>query len=499
VSALPAPDHTRARTHAEHVAVAKAETVQVRAVVALLSLLAIPATWLVARRFLPPPWPLAAATLFAASPFVHWFAQQARPHAVVTAFLMLALASALALRARPGWPSALACAASAALAAGTLQNGLAALLPIAAALLLSERLAWGGRVRFGSTALAGAALGFAVFQPYLFTGEAGPAPALQPGQVLIANHVVDLNLFRGAGFARIAQAFLGYDPLVAVLAALGTIALCAAALAGRWRGRGRDALVVLSFALPYLVAFGLYGRTYQRFALPLAPIACLLAAGALYALVQLAGSRAVPRALAIAVCIAALLAQALLALGLARARSAPSTIDEAVRWVESRVERVRERVAVTPGFELPLLLTDGALDADRVVNGTVVSVWHWHLYQVPPGGFDGPRWDVRTLPLGLPAERERARADMPGFLDAQGADWLVLQVYEGWFPLLESVRAAARARGDPVARFSPYRDGNPENLPLSFQDDEMPHGVAWALEAARARCVGPVVEVYRLR
>ena len=61
--------------------------------------------------------------------------------------------------------------------------------------------------------------------------------------------------------------------------------------------RGRDLIVVLAHALPYLAAVILYERTYSRFVIPLLPYAAVLSAAFLRDLGRSASARlAVPLA-----------------------------------------------------------------------------------------------------------------------------------------------------------------------------------------------------------
>ena len=90
----------------EHLAAAAAPVVQLRATVALLAALVVPATFLLARRFLASGWSLLAAALSATSLLHLVFSQQARPHGATATTFTLAVLGAMALRRRGdlvGW------------------------------------------------------------------------------------------------------------------------------------------------------------------------------------------------------------------------------------------------------------------------------------------------------------------------------------------------------------------------------------------------------------
>jgi len=79
--APPPPGAVEGATQAEHRALASKDFRDARLTGALLSLLAVPATFLLARRLVAAPWALFAAALVAVSLLGLYFAQQARPHA----------------------------------------------------------------------------------------------------------------------------------------------------------------------------------------------------------------------------------------------------------------------------------------------------------------------------------------------------------------------------------------------------------------------------------
>src|SRR5690349_839119 len=219
LAALIPPRVPRDASLAEHLAQASAPIVHVRIVVALLSLLAVPATYALARRFLGRGPAVLAAFLSAASLLSLLFAQQARPHAAAAAIALLAVVAALRLARRPSWGSASVAALAVGLSIGALQSGLLSALPLAAAwlwrdrrdssasfrrlappwmLLLAGAIAW--LLTPHSMPGSGAGGESTSFGGLVFTSDPGD-PRLAQG----AGHNIQLDRFDGGGFLVIAR------------------------------------------------------------------------------------------------------------------------------------------------------------------------------------------------------------------------------------------------------------------------------------------------------
>jgi hypothetical protein len=65
--------------------------------------------------------------------------------------------------------------------------------------------------------------------------------------------------------------------------------------------------------------------------------------------------------------------------------------------------------------------------------------------------------------------------------------------------VLSSVRSGLEKIADCVKRIVPDSVDVGQDLPLVYQDDEYARTSVWAWRAARARCFGPVMEVWRIR
>jgi hypothetical protein len=419
------PDDPPPRTLEEHLARARAPYVRVGIVVALLSVLLVPGTYLLARRFLERAWSLLAAALAATSVLFLWFSQQGRPHGAATSVILLAVLAALRLRRRPTFSSYVLAGIALGAAIGTLQSGVAALLPFAAAFLLRKKdqgleLASvrgsdlppdepsGPEPRIDGASFASpwfvalslAIVGLLAFALYpsmkgtpAFRGEPpGPAFALHGSLVTLMGHAISLTNFNGDGFALLARALWSYDPLIAATFALGAVVLLVA-LVGLWTRRSsrarsavassdtrRDLLVVLAFAVPYAAAIGLYHFSGQRFLLPLLPYIACVAAFGLRALWKLAQPRGVALRSAAAALVAAILAvQAFGAMKLSRIRSRPDTATEAATWLREHLPSKSDLVLLGPGFDLPLLLTPDALARNEERPNLSQR---WYTYQV---------------------------------------------------------------------------------------------------------------------
>jgi len=481
----------------EHLRRAAISHVRVRIVGAILSVLIVPATWLLARSLLAEGMALLAAAFMATSTLHLWFAQQGRPHSAAAAFGLIAILSALRLR-RSGRPiDVLAAGLALGLAVGSLESGVATIPAFAAALFLRE----GGvrRAAIGWYGLALAILGFCVwyFYPFLFapsTGRDAATLAVQGKTMNLFGHLIFLDQFRGAGFVKMVAALRDYEPWIAALAMLG-LALALSTAARKLPERWKDLVVVLSHALPYALLACLYARTYPRFATPLLPYLCVLAA---YAVSRI--SARLPAAQT-AVPLVLLAPQAWLAVRLDHARRAPDTIEETARWISANIPPGDEPVLVLPSLEIPLPDTDASLAAKAPMFDDANRPWLWYQYRLAPEDRPRPQWNFVSMPMVTDSDRAAIARDPATYLRGLRSQWAVIEVYgPGRKPaVLGSVRAGLEQIADRVARFVPDPVDEGQDLPLVYQDDEFARTSVWAWRTALARCVGPVMEVWRIR
>jgi len=489
-------------TLSEHLSAASSFRLRGRIAVALLSLLAIPLTWWLARVFLPDPWPLLAAALAAASPFVVWFAQQARPHAAAVPFVLLAICAAIELRRSGGWRAYVVVALAAGLAVGSLQNGVAALGPIGLALILRWKKD-GPRVLLGALAAGLAVAAFvARLYPFLFEGHAKDGVAVDgEGTLALSRHQVFLGLFNGRGFEVVWKSLEEYDPLLMASALFGLVAAALAILVGRKRlgpDRTADLAIVLAYALPYLVVIGLYQRTYQRFALPLVPFLAILATYGLFAASRWLGRRFAWIAGSIAVLLAC--AQFAWSHRLGTVRAAEDTIQRAAAWIVANSSPDTDRIDVMPGLDLPLARTRPSIERDARQKDEQNAPWYRHMCDPRTPPIDAPKYDIAWMDLITPEGRLRAHSEAYGFARALTGRYAVITAWpEGSRPALRAVRQGLAGQYELVARFNADDPDVGEDVPLVHQDDELPYTTPWALRILGAQCVGPSVEIYRLR
>lgn len=484
---------------------ASGEYLRVRIVVALLSLLIVPGTWLLARRFMGPGGALCAALLMATSVLDLWFAQQARPHAASAAFALLAVVAALNLRRRGRPIDYVAAGLALGLAVASLQSGIAVLLPLAAAVLLRSASARRASLLWIFAALALALVFVLLFYPFLLApsqNEVGVKLAVDEHHFNLWGHIIYFELFRGEGFARVWRTLCGYEPWIFGLSILGGV-LALARVASRQEARDaerlKDLAVVLSYAIPYFVVIGLYARTYQRFVIPILPyLACLAA----YAIVRIAGRVGARRTAVSATAALVLLApQVVAAFRLVTIRRARDTATLAAEWLTQNLKPGEDKILVQYPLELPLPSTRDALNSD---DGMLSDLKHpWVLYQrgLPEAQRLEPAWNMVVMPMRADAQRAMITHDPVAYLKLLQGDYAVIDVYEGGRTpiMLNAIPPALRQVGDLVARFSPDSVDGGSNAPIMHQDDEYPGATPWLWRVLRARCTGPVIEIYKLR
>jgi hypothetical protein len=475
-----------------------------RIVVAVLAALCAPATFLCARRFLSVRVSFLAGLLAATSPLSMAYSAQARPHAALAGLVAVTLAAALALRRRPTWRAHLAAGAGLAASVGVLQSALSLVLPLAAAFLLREgprsRRDWLRPLAACALSIPVVAHGFAL------PSARGPlAESVQPDEAVVwlGGHVVEIERFRGSGFATLFWTLWSYEFWLLVLlgcgAALG-IAVLRRARPATWlrTTEGRDAIVLAAFALPYTFVFGMYDSSFERFFLPLAPVLCVLGAASACALAE--SLRPVGRLIAVGAPGLLVAAPCCVALKLAWLRARPDTLEVAATAVRASSSPAVDRVWIAPRMELPLLATPEALERNRSQIGPV-ELFFWTRYQI-------------ERPLEIPGEAPHDMTIVPwvgkverGRLDAPAADELAAEhpglVVAGRLGpgrgthFLRTLQRALRERSPPDLRIRAVPWGD-EGRALSYARHPRDDPPYW-LDVLRAERVGPYVEITRLR
>ena len=488
-------------TLAQHLEWAGRLSVLVRSIVAVASVLLIPATWLLARRLFTPGWSLLAAALCAFSLLNLQFGQMARPHAFAAPFSVLGVAAAVRLRRRPDLASYLLCGLTGALAVASLQSGVAVLLPFAAAFALRERAERRWLEPKLLFPLALMALAVRVFWPFAFVSVPGAETGFAGGTIRVSDQTVAFSEFNGAGFPTVFLTLWYYETATTALAILGLVLfVLRPSLVRRGRADGRasdarrDLLVMLSYAIPYLVAIGLHERAQQRFVIPLLPFAALLATAGLAGLVRLVdGSRRAAQAVglvALALPVAATVAYA-------RLHERPHTQQAAADWIAANVAH-DDLVGVHLTYDLPLarrledLFVDGQFGGQR--RAGIFSPWQFHQCN-----HMGPSWrgERRALEnLYVPAETDLAavQADPEAWLEREGYKYVVVPGEHGasFHPLLMAVRGAAANIGTLVMQ-APR--GPRLKVEQKHEGLDTAHYTAFILTAPE---LGPELEIYDL-
>ena len=526
-SLFAAPPHPRSVERAsarEHLGTASKNYLDARRVSMLLSLLVVPATFLMARRFVSPPWALFAAALLACSVLWLTFAQQARPHAPAAGFAAWALVAALWLRRRGGARAWIVAGAAVGLAVACLHSGLALLPPLLAAHLLGRRRRL--LEPWALIPLVSIAAAVLLLYPIFglggteLTGEHALAVRRDGSTLYIANHNVELDRFDGGGFGRVLRTLWWYEPVLLLLLALAGAALlarrlCAPAAGSETRAddapERADVFVLLAYLVPYLAVIGVYGETFERFVLPaLAPLACFGAWGA--AELTRRGGRAVAALLVLALALPAAASGRLALL-----HSRPDTLEEAADWLAQAQPAGAVFLSPIPritfgdsSMELPLLRTRAALMGAGGPGARYYNIWSKYQRRLPEGSAAAPLFDLRWLtwsarragiPAGTPPLEFLAQNPRAFFSDS-GPGLYVIEDHRARPSNATEIllQDALEAFGTRLARFSPDPPGSETGFPMGYQDrDEQggrwPH-VTW--RCLRARASGPIVEVWRV-
>lgn len=516
---LPAegPEDPPPRTLEAHLERARAPYLRICIVVALLSVIAVPGTYLLARRFLDRPWAVLAAALVGTSVLHLWFSQEGRPHSAAMSMILLAVLASLRLRRKPVASSYVLVGIALGAAVATLQSGVATLLPFVAAFLLRSRRALRSSPWLVVLSILLLVAAMWAFYPSMggTSDTWGPASrmplAIHGSTIFLMGHVIHLQYFNGEGVPVLVGSLWAYDPLIAVMASLGAVL----GLAAMWQKRRspsperasraipEDLLVVLSYAVPYAIVIGLYYFSTQRFVLPLLPfLACLGAYALRSAWVFCRAHGRWPRTAAAAGIVAILAVQTFAATKLSWIRSRPDTATEAASWIRTHLRPGVDRILVSPGFELPLLQTPDALERNKPISANPNE--RWFAYQISAvcrSDTTSDRYELITLPIAETEARDRALADPARFIRDLDADWIVIEVHRthDWGGLLR-LREALGEVGELVVTFSPDRVRRWGDVPIAHQGfDPRPFPVPWFLRILDARCTGMVLEVWKLR
>jgi len=478
---------------------------RVRLIVALLSILAIPATFLLARLWLPAGWSLLAAALSGTSLLAVHFAAQARAHGAAAGLMALAVLACVRLRRRGDAASYALAGLCVGAAIGCLQSGVATLLPLAVAHVGVVREHGRRRHALLLLPLLCVAIAVVAFYPFLFQASAGADGARLgiDGSVLQqSKHRVYLELFRGVGFFLLGRALWNWEPALTLGAACGAIVwLLTRRRPTSLAARPGDRLVVLSFVMSYALAIGLYQRSYERFLLPLLPFLAVLAAWGVARICEAVRAAGARRALAVLLVVPMLGFPATVAARLVALRLQPDTPDVAAAWIEEHVEPAGPRIVTSRYFALPLFRTRLPQDDDsrhRLDDGLDwLSYERVTLRAVSPS----PAWHLQWIPFANDRElRASLQRGVRAWVASLPGEWCVNDVWtdERGVPPLAAITTALRVTSERLARISPDGDAPAWEAGLGYQDEIIGSVPPMAWRVLHARRFGPVVEIYRL-
>jgi len=446
-----------------------------------ISLLAIPGTWLAARRLAGEHAAWIASALVATSMLHALFSTQARPHAPQAAIAVLAVWAAMRVAERPSVGRCAAAVALASLALSTLQIGAATMPP----LLAGAWLAGGGlrqrairAVALPAIAIASAAWAYPFALNVLENGlRLGGSGA----------HEVNFAAADFTGFRELVRRLAEHDPALLLFAAAGL----ASALV-RWRASARavvanrDVAVACAYAVPYLAVVGPLNEVFERFLLPLLPWIAILGAAVL---ARLAGEK--PRRVAVVGAIAVLV-PALLLLQFARVSAAPDSSEVLARWFAEQPDARQASVVVSPGLVLPVAFDTQSLRANLSDRAGRSSAWPQYQGSRPEAEF--PAW---RLPHYMTPARlsQRPEEGLAAWVDGLGPRYVVLEITKKNLFLAGGRELAdiARARGTLVFRTTGEAPGIEQLGLLHYQAMD-----GFVRRLMRAERFGAALEVWRL-
>lgn len=481
-------------------AAAVAPVLGVRWIVALFGALLVPATFLLARRFLEPAWALVAAGGSLVSFLGQVFSSQARGHGAIATLSIVAVLAAMRLRRRPTLGCYLMAGAAAALALSCLHSGAAVLPAVLVAVLFRTRESSSRQVlSLGIGGVVFLALVAVGYTPILATLGDTYGVKLVSGELHQSGHRMRFSDFNGGGLRVVVDTLIGYEPFLTVFAAIGLGFLVVATLRGEHRGWWRgDAGVAAAHAVTYALAIGAYAATYPRFVTPLVPYLALCAACACRRLWLWAGNGARLRrtryALATVGVLTCYAPSALAVAKLARLRSAPDTVELAATWVREHVERRSETVAVSTGLMLPLVSMPRTMARASSDESWVRHLWPNFQRSMPIEVRRSVGYRIIEIPWIM--ERVSVQHDsdrVVEFLNESGAEYALIFVDSTRFARAggRRVRRAAHRWGQRVARI-PREAEAIGRLGLEHQDTP---NMFWRV--LREGTLGPAIEIYQ--
>lgn len=464
----------------EHLAAASAPFVRGRLMIEILSLLAIPGTYFLARHFLGAWTSLLAAAFLATSLAFLFYSEQARPHAASLAISLVAVLAILRIPHTDGVAAYVVAGVLSALAVGCIWNGVFVVPVLLAAHAFSERRRWVGF----AIALAAVAAAIPVFYPFLLEGS-----PFAPGRVHLGTETIEWQSLTGRGFGMILKGLWSFEPALVVAAGIG-----AAALAVRLLRRDRppaatlrDLGIVVAFPASCYLFWGVMSAVPPRFALPLWPYVAVLAAFGIQSL----RPRRAPVIVAAALACAALALPVYACAHLVRTRSREDSFTAAARWIAATADPARDVVCIPFLCDLPLFTERSAIEA---LPGGIRSPWQRYQLRLPEDPAI-PCFRIHTvITREMLADRRIGSDEVRSFLESERPAYVIVALggdpAVGW----EITRRVLREEGHEVAaKFTAWKPGSGDLMDARFEEGD--RGLAKILAAERP---GSDLEIYRM-
>ncbi|MDP6370661.1 MAG: glycosyltransferase family 39 protein, partial [Planctomycetota bacterium] len=458
-----------------HLKAAAAPVLRVRKTVAWLSLLVVPAGWLLARRFMSDRWALLAALLAGTSLLAIHFGTQARPHGAAAAWPGLTVVACMQLARSPTIKNYLLVTLMGGLAIGSLQSGVGLGFPVLLAHVLKNR-GWRRHLRL-LIPLTGLVLAFALFYPFLFDG----VTLTKTGDTLeLGGHEMYLSQFNGGGIPIILRTLIGWEPALTVGVLLALLVTLRNRMSlGLAAGTRIERRITLAYVLPYLLVIALNPRTGERFILPLIPF---LAAWTAWGLSRLHTQGARRLALTLAALLA--LFPTLVGIKLCALRHRPSTLDHAAQWLATHVADKDDPIYIFRPNVLPLFKTDESTAADEADHPLAHRrQLNWSSYQRDQlqGRPQEQAWNLRFSPIEKD-QLVKMRTDPARYLkDLTSSRLFILEVYED-HRVLHAFNNLTEAIRSLYPKLTEFKPGPPHEVPLAYQDLTREQDLAILLE-----------------
>ena len=460
---------------------AAAPTVRARILVAILSALLVPATWLLVRMLFGRGAAYLAA-IFVATSLLHFtFSQQARPHGAHATFATLSVVASIGYRRYGGLLRALLAGIAAATAISCLQFGLFVLPALFAAIALRAPRRWRRAAVDGVVASAPLVLALVVFYPWAFAGG-GALDDPRTTTSLLGSHGSWNTNWTLAGFGRLLAIELEYDPVLLGLGLAGLLGLLVVG-ARSWSGRRRwwpGLDIAGSFVVPYVLVVGGMLKYQERFLLPALPYVGAVAALAVRHVLSMM-TRRVSAPARISTVVGSLVIVFAFPFGVvtkaAWLRSRPDTLTRAARWLEANVDRTEDVILAEPSLSLPLL----SLRSRQ--SGRHVPFEFWEKYElgVDPTMRRALGYRLRSLyPSGWSPTKRWTSKELLSITRGSSARFVAVWADTRSLGLTAALEASF---GAPVASFLAVESGRLPLVGYGYQGRGMRHrvaaGVAW--------------------